>query len=57
VVVADHDEEAIVERAKDGVDLVVLASSRSDVTQRAFLGHHVDYVVRHASCAVLVVNS
>jgi nucleotide-binding universal stress UspA family protein len=57
VIVADHDEEAIVERAEQGVDLIVLASSRSEVTQRAFLGHHVDYVVRHASCPVLVVNS
>ena len=57
VVVADHDEEAIVERAQHDVDLVVMASSRSRVTQRAFLGHHVDYVVRHASCPVLVVNS
>jgi nucleotide-binding universal stress UspA family protein len=57
VVVADHDEEAIVERAQSGVDLVVLASDRSPVTQRAFLGHQVDYVVRHAACAVLVVNA
>ena len=57
VIVADHDEEAIVERAQSGVDLIVLAGDRSPVTQRAFLGHQVDYVVRHAACAVLVVNA
>ncbi|MDQ4148920.1 MAG: cation:proton antiporter [Actinomycetota bacterium] len=55
VAVANHDDEGIVERAHSGVDLIVMASSRSSVTQRAFFGHHVDYVVRHAPCSVMVV--
>ena len=58
VLVADHDEEAVVERAVSvGADLVVLASSRSPVSHRAFLGHHIDYVVRHAPCPVVIVSS
>ena len=57
VVVADHDEEAIVDRAQSGADLVVMASSRAAVGQRAFFGHRIDYVVRHAPCPVLVVSN
>lgn len=58
VLMASHDEEAVVERAQSlGADLVVLASSRSPVRHRAFLGHHIDYVVRHAPCPVLMVSS
>ena len=56
VVVADHDEEAIVERAESDVDLIVMASSRASVTQRAFFGHRIDYVVRNAPCPVVVVT-
>lgn len=57
VVVADHDEEAVVERAQSGVDLIVMASSRAAGSRRAFLGHHVDYVLRHSPCPVVVVSS
>jgi Kef-type K+ transport system membrane component KefB/nucleotide-binding universal stress UspA family protein len=58
VTVADHDEEAIVDRAEsEHVDLVVMASSQAAVSQRAFFGHRVDYVVRHAPCPVLVVST
>ncbi len=57
VVVADHPENAIVERATRRADLVVLASSRRPVTQRAFFGHRIDYVVAHAPCPVIVVSA
>jgi len=50
VVVADHDEESIVDRAESNVDLIVLARSQAQVSQRASVGHRVDYVVRHAPC-------
>jgi nucleotide-binding universal stress UspA family protein len=55
VVVADHPEQAIVERAKRDIDLIVLETARSPVTQRAFLGHHVDHVLHHAPCAVALI--
>ena len=55
VVVADHPEQAIVERAKAGADLVVMASGRTPSTHRAFFGHRIDYVISHATCPVAVV--
>jgi nucleotide-binding universal stress UspA family protein len=57
VLVADHPENAIVERAERRADLVVLASSRKPVTQRAFFGHRIDYVVANAPCPVVVVGA
>ena len=55
VMVADHVEEAVVERA-ERADLIVVESNRSPVSQRAFFGHHVDYVLRNAPCPVVVVG-
>jgi Kef-type K+ transport system membrane component KefB/nucleotide-binding universal stress UspA family protein len=55
VITADHDEEAIVERAESGVDLVVMAGSHAGLSQRAFFGHTLDYVVRNAPCPVVVI--
>jgi nucleotide-binding universal stress UspA family protein len=55
VLVADHPETAIVERAQRRAQLVVLASSRRPVTQRAFFGHRIDHIVGHATCPVVVV--
>ncbi|MEN3315782.1 MAG: hypothetical protein V7605_2016 [Acidimicrobiaceae bacterium] len=57
VLVADHPENAIVERAGRRADLVVLASSRKPVTQRAFFGHRIDYVVGNSPCPVIVVSA
>ena len=56
VLVADHPEQAIVERAAKRADLVVLASGRTPVTNRAFFGHRIDYVINHAPCPVAVVD-
>jgi nucleotide-binding universal stress UspA family protein len=56
VLVADHPEHAIVERAERRANLIMMASSRRPVTQRAFFGHRIDYVVGHAPCPVVVVN-
>ena len=56
VLVADHPEQAIVDRAGRHVDLVVMASGRTPVTTRAFFGHRIDYVISHASCPVAVVD-
>jgi Kef-type K+ transport system membrane component KefB len=55
VIVADHPEQAIVERAEEGADLVVMASGRKPTTHRAFFGHRIDYVISHAACPVAVV--
>lgn len=56
VIVADHPEQAIVERASEGgADLVVMASGRQPTTHRAFFGHRIDYVISHAGCPVAVV--
>lgn len=53
--VADYPEQAIVERAEGGADLVVMASGRKPSTHRAFFGHRIDYVISHATCPVAVV--
>lgn len=55
VIVANHPEEAIVERAESGAELVVMASARKPITHRAFFGHRIDYVISHAPCPVAVV--
>jgi nucleotide-binding universal stress UspA family protein len=57
VLVANHPEEAIVERAEHGADLVVMASGRKQATHRAFFGHRIDHVIAHARCPVAVVAS
>ncbi|HEX2272782.1 MAG TPA: cation:proton antiporter [Acidimicrobiales bacterium] len=57
VLVADQPETAIVERAERSADLIVLASSRKPVTQRAFFGHRIDHVVANATCPVVVVGA
>jgi len=56
VLVADHPEQAIVERAERRAELVVLASGRKPVTTRAFFGHRIDYVISRAPCPVAVVS-
>ena len=56
VLVADHPEQAIVERSQRRADLVVVASGRKPVTHRAFLGHRIDYVISRAPCPVAVVS-
>jgi len=56
VVVSDHAEQAIIERATDPSDLVVVASDRRPVTQRAFFGHRVDHILANAPCTVVVVS-
>ncbi|HWI04800.1 MAG TPA: universal stress protein [Acidimicrobiales bacterium] len=56
VLVADHPEQAIVDRATEaGADLLVMASARKPTTHRAFFGHRIDYVISHAKCPVAVV--
>ena len=57
VLMSANPEAAIVERAENRADLIVLASSRRRVTQRAFFGHLVDHVLRHATCPVAIVSS
>jgi nucleotide-binding universal stress UspA family protein len=56
VVVARQVEEAVIDHARHHADLIVLESNRAPVTQRAFFGHHVDYVLREAPCPVVVVG-
>jgi Kef-type K+ transport system membrane component KefB len=56
VIVSDHPEHALVERAQRRGDLVVIASNRRPVTQRAFFGHRVDHILTHAPCPVVVVS-
>jgi nucleotide-binding universal stress UspA family protein len=57
VVVSDHPEQALVERAQRRGDLVVVASNRRPVTQRAFFGHRVDHILCNAPCPVVVVSA
>ncbi|MGH2689792.1 MAG: cation:proton antiporter [Actinomycetota bacterium] len=55
VVESDDPERAVCNRARRDIDLIVLETARSPVTQRAFLGHHVDYVLHHAPCPVALI--
>ena len=57
LLMSSDPEAAIVERARNRADLIVLASSRRPVSQRAFFGHLVDHVLRHATCPVAIVSS
>ena len=57
VVVSDHPERAIVERAHSGADLLIVSSNRRSVTQRAFFGHRIDHIMANAPCPVVVVSA
>lgn len=56
VFVADQRDDAIVDYARGRADLVVLASDRRPVSQRAFFGHGTDHILREAPCPVVVVS-
>lgn len=59
VIETEHEpQEELVSLADEGeYDLVVLGSSIRPTTQRAFLGHRVEHVLRNAPCPVAVVSS
>ena len=56
VLISDHPERAIVERAEQRGDLIVVASHRRLVSQRAFFGHRTDHILENASRPVLMVS-
>lgn len=56
VLVADQTMTKLVEYATDRADLIVLSSDRRSASQRAFLGHGTEYVLREAPCPVAIVN-
>jgi len=56
VLVSDQPERAIVERAQQRCDLIVVASHRRLVSQRAFFGHRTDHILENAVRPVLVVS-
>jgi Kef-type K+ transport system membrane component KefB/nucleotide-binding universal stress UspA family protein len=56
VVVSDHPENAIVERARRRADLVVVSSARRQGTQRAFFGHRVEHILNEVRCPVIVAS-
>jgi nucleotide-binding universal stress UspA family protein len=56
VLVSDHPENAIIERAKQRCDLIVVASNRRLVSQRAFFGHRTDHILENADCPVVMVS-
>jgi Kef-type K+ transport system membrane component KefB len=49
--------ENIVERANDGVDLIVLGTSVRVASQRLFLGPRVERIIRDSPCSVVVFNT
>lgn len=52
-----HTDAAILRVAEElDIDLIVLSASRRAVSQRAFLGHHTEAVLRTARCPVVVVT-
>lgn len=56
VLVADNPSNAIIERANQRGDLIVLSSGHRPVTERAFFGHGMDHILREAPCPVVVVS-
>jgi nucleotide-binding universal stress UspA family protein len=57
VSVAEFPEQACIDHAKRHPGLIVLESTRSPVRQRAFFGHDVDYLLRHAPCPVALISA
>jgi Kef-type K+ transport system membrane component KefB/nucleotide-binding universal stress UspA family protein len=57
VSVAEVPEQACIDHAKRHPGLIVLESTRSPVRQRAFFGHDVDYLLRHAPCPVALISA
>jgi Kef-type K+ transport system membrane component KefB len=56
VLVSDHPERAIVERAEQRGDLIVVASHRRLVSQRAFFGHRTEHILENTARPVLMVS-
>ncbi|SIR85263.1 transporter, CPA2 family [Haladaptatus litoreus] len=58
VLVDDNPERAVIDRATTNeIDLIVLGSELRSLSQRAFFGYHVEYVLKNAPCSVAVVSS
>jgi nucleotide-binding universal stress UspA family protein len=57
VLVSDHPERAIVERAEQRGDLIVVASHRRLVSQRAFFGHRTEHILENTGRPVLMVSA
>jgi len=57
VSVAAVPEQAFIDHARRHPGLIVLESTRSPVRRRAFFGHEVDYLLRHAPCPVALISA
>lgn len=58
LVAEDEPQEEIIGLVEEeGHDLVMMGTSTRPVTQRAFLGPRVDYIIRNAPCPVAVLSS
>jgi Kef-type K+ transport system membrane component KefB/nucleotide-binding universal stress UspA family protein len=55
--VAAVPEQAFIDHARRHPGLIVLESTRSPVRRRAFFGHEVDYLLRHAPCPVALISA
>ena len=56
VTVSDNPEQSVIQNAKRDAGLIVLETTRAPVTQRAFFGHDVDFLLRHAPCPVALIT-
>ncbi|HDH02975.1 MAG TPA: universal stress protein, partial [Actinobacteria bacterium] len=57
VTVAAHPEAEIVEKANSGdFDLLVMGSATRPLSNRAFFGHRVTYLIENAEIPILIVN-
>ncbi|NJP06366.1 MAG: universal stress protein [Chloroflexaceae bacterium] len=55
---ATDPETAILEVAHEAeIDLIILGTNVRAGTERLYLGHRVEYILQHAHCPVIVVNS
>jgi len=57
VSVAEVPEQTFIDHVKRHPGLIVLESIRTPVRQRAFFGHDVDYLLRHAPCPVALISA
>ncbi|MFC7156209.1 cation:proton antiporter [Halomarina halobia] len=58
LVAREEPEEELVRLIEEGGhDLVMMGSSLRPVSQRAFFGHRVEYIVKNAPCPVAVLSS
>jgi nucleotide-binding universal stress UspA family protein len=57
VMISNETTSGIVDRAREGVDLIVVGTAVRAGTQRLYLGPRVEQLVNEAPCPVIILNT